>query len=145
MGVFFVASCTCLQSMIASCPICLSTSIYTTYMPDRRRQHDTFGFWNPLWDTAAMTPDRKAHLLVHSIWTQNLATNKAASISFYRARFSWPRQPLCNTHRQRVGTDWNIWKERNRRIFNNEAETTLQVVVIIKEDIQHRKRSFTYV
>jgi len=44
-----------------------------------------------------------------------------------------------------IYTFWNIQKERNRRIFNNEAETMLQVAARIKEDIEQRKRAFTYV
>ena len=38
-----------------------------------------------------------------------------------------------------------IWIERNRRIFNNKAETVLQVAARIKENIEQRKRAFTYV
>jgi hypothetical protein len=38
---------------------------------------------------------------------------------------------------------WNLWKERNRIIFNNAAETVLQVAVRIKEDIDLRKRAFS--
>jgi len=40
---------------------------------------------------------------------------------------------------------WNIWKERNRRIFDNLIETVPQVAVRIKEDIQQRKRALEYV
>jgi hypothetical protein len=39
---------------------------------------------------------------------------------------------------------WNIWKERNRRIFNNTAETVPQVAARIKEDTEQRKRAFAY-
>jgi hypothetical protein len=41
-------------------------------------------------------------------------------------------------------TFWNIWKERNRRIFNNAAETVPQVAARIKEDIEQRKRAFVF-
>ena len=34
---------------------------------------------------------------------------------------------------------WNIWKERNRRIFNNVSETALQTAS--REDIMLRKRA----
>ena len=40
---------------------------------------------------------------------------------------------------------WNIWKERNRRIFNNEIETVPQVAARIKEDIEQRKKALAYV
>jgi hypothetical protein len=43
-----------------------------------------------------------------------------------------------------IYTFWNIWKERNRRIFNNTSETGLQVAARIKEDIEQRKRAFAH-
>jgi hypothetical protein len=43
-----------------------------------------------------------------------------------------------------IYTFWNIWKERNRRIFNNATETVPQVVARIKEDIEQRKRAFVF-
>jgi hypothetical protein len=39
---------------------------------------------------------------------------------------------------------WNIWKERNKRIFNNTSETGLQVAARIKDDIEQRKRAFAH-
>jgi hypothetical protein len=42
-----------------------------------------------------------------------------------------------------IYTFWNLWKERNRRIFNNATETVLQVAMRIKEDIDLRKRAFS--
>jgi hypothetical protein len=39
---------------------------------------------------------------------------------------------------------WNIWKERNRRIFNSTSETVLQVAARINDDIEQRKRAFTH-
>ena len=44
-----------------------------------------------------------------------------------------------------IYTFWNIWKERNRRIFDNKIETVPQVAVRIKEDIEQRKRALAYV
>ena len=44
-----------------------------------------------------------------------------------------------------IYTFWNIWKERNRRIFDNKIETVPQVAARIKEDIEQRKRSLAYV
>jgi len=40
-----------------------------------------------------------------------------------------------------IYTFWNIWKERNRRIFDNRSETVPQVAARIKEDIEQRKRA----
>nr|TKW09168.1 hypothetical protein SEVIR_6G075500v2 [Setaria viridis] len=31
---------------------------------------------------------------------------------------------------------WNIWKERNRRVFNHESKSTEEVAYLIKEDAQ---------
>ena len=44
-----------------------------------------------------------------------------------------------------IYTFWNIWKERNRRIFDNKIETVPQVAARIKEDIEQRKRALAYV
>jgi hypothetical protein len=41
-----------------------------------------------------------------------------------------------------IYTFWNLWKERNRRIFNNMTESAFQVATRIKEDIEQRKRAF---
>ena len=43
-----------------------------------------------------------------------------------------------------IYTFWNIWKKRNRRIFNNTSETVLQVAARIKDDIEQRKRAFAH-
>jgi len=44
-----------------------------------------------------------------------------------------------------IYTFWNIWKEINRRIFDNKIETVPQVAARIKEDIEQRKRALAYV
>ena len=36
-------------------------------------------------------------------------------------------------------TFWNLWKERNRRIFNNNSESVMQVAGRIKDDIEQRR------
>jgi hypothetical protein len=36
---------------------------------------------------------------------------------------------------------WNIWKERNRRIFENEHQTAEQVAYLAKEDIVQRRKA----
>jgi hypothetical protein len=40
-----------------------------------------------------------------------------------------------------IYTCWNLWKERNSRIFSNAYEPALQVASRIKEDIAQRKRA----
>jgi len=36
---------------------------------------------------------------------------------------------------------WNLWKERNRRIFENVHKTAQQVASMTKEDIVQRHRA----
>ena len=36
---------------------------------------------------------------------------------------------------------WNLWKERNRRIFENTHMTAQQVASLAKEDIMQRRRA----
>ena len=43
-----------------------------------------------------------------------------------------------------IYTFWNIWKERNRRIFDNLIQTGPQVAARIKEDIHQRRRALEY-
>ena len=43
-----------------------------------------------------------------------------------------------------IFTLWDLWKERNRRIFNNVHESTMQVASRVKEDIEQRKRALTW-
>ena len=43
-----------------------------------------------------------------------------------------------------IYTLWNIWKERNRRIFNNIQESAMQVALRVKEEIEQRKRALAW-
>jgi uncharacterized Fe-S cluster-containing radical SAM superfamily protein len=36
---------------------------------------------------------------------------------------------------------WNLWKERNRRIFNNAFQSPSEVAARVKEDIDQRRRA----
>jgi hypothetical protein len=40
---------------------------------------------------------------------------------------------------------WNIWKEMNRRIFENEHQMVEQVTYLAKEDIVQRRRAMCIV
>ena len=42
-----------------------------------------------------------------------------------------------------IYTFWNLWKERNRCIFNNNSESVMQVAGRIKDDIEQRRRAFS--
>ena len=41
-----------------------------------------------------------------------------------------------------IYTMWNLWKERNRRIFDNKSSTAIQVAERTKEDIEQYRRAF---
>jgi hypothetical protein len=43
-----------------------------------------------------------------------------------------------------IFTLWNLWKERNKRIFNNAYESAMQVAYRTKENIEQRKRALTW-
>jgi hypothetical protein len=43
-----------------------------------------------------------------------------------------------------IYTIWNIWKERNRRIFNGVFEMAVQVASRVKEDIEQQQRALTW-
>ena len=55
-----------------------------------------------------------------------------------------PRSERRRLNRVVIYSFWNIWKERNRRIFDNKIETVPQVAARIKEDIEQRKRALAY-
>ena len=38
---------------------------------------------------------------------------------------------------------WNLWKERNRRIFENKLQSVQQVAERVKEDLVLYKRAFS--
>jgi hypothetical protein len=40
---------------------------------------------------------------------------------------------------------WNLWKERNRRIFQNEHKTAQQIAFMTKEDTWQRHRALAMV
>lgn len=40
-----------------------------------------------------------------------------------------------------IYASWNLWKERNRRIFNNAQELVLQFATRVKEDIEQQRRA----
>jgi hypothetical protein len=42
-----------------------------------------------------------------------------------------------------IFTLWNLWKERNRRIFNNSHESALQVASRVKEDISTKEEGIS--
>jgi len=44
-----------------------------------------------------------------------------------------------------IYTLWNLWKERNRRIFQNIQESAWQVAFRVKEDIAQKKRALTVI
>ena len=44
-----------------------------------------------------------------------------------------------------IYTVWNLWKERNRRVFENKHKTTEQVAYLAKEDIIQRRRAICIV
>ena len=54
-----------------------------------------------------------------------------------------PRQRRRHFNGVAIYTMWNIWKERNRRIFQNVAMDARQVAFKAKEDIYMRSRVFS--
>jgi hypothetical protein len=44
-----------------------------------------------------------------------------------------------------IYTMWNLWKERNRRIFENSSVTPIQVALRIKEDVLSFRRAMSIV
>jgi hypothetical protein len=46
-----------------------------------------------------------------------------------------PKTQKCDFNSIVIYTRWNLWKERNRRIFKNSSLTHIQVALRIKEDV----------
>jgi len=58
-----------------------------------------------------------------------------------KAAHKEPKPMKRQFNRVVIHTIWNIWKERNRRIFNDTLESPMQVAARVREDIVQRKRA----
>jgi hypothetical protein len=58
------------------------------------------------------------------------------------ASLSIPREKRRDFNGMAIYTMWNLWKERNRRTFDNKYSTTVQVAERTKEDIEQYRRAF---
>jgi hypothetical protein len=56
-----------------------------------------------------------------------------------------PKQEHRMFNRALIYIVWNIWKEMNRRIFENEHQMVEQVTYLAKEDIVQRRRAMCIV
>jgi hypothetical protein len=58
------------------------------------------------------------------------------------ASLSIPKEKRRDFNGMAIYTMWNLWKERNRRIFDNKYSAATQVAERTKEDIEQYKRAF---
>ena len=58
------------------------------------------------------------------------------------ASLSIPKEKRRDFNGMAIYTMWNLWKERNRRTFDNKYSTATQVAERTKEDIEQYRRAF---
>lgn len=90
-----------------------------------------------------------------SVWQQVLAwenhnlgqlgsPDRFPSISAWweRAAMNIQKDKLHDFNGAAIYIMWNIWKERNRRIFEDKSQTAQQIAAQTKEDSEHWRRAF---
>ncbi|KAJ1276395.1 hypothetical protein BS78_05G211800 [Paspalum vaginatum] len=87
------------------------------------------------------------HLCLHcpfarAVWDQADPARSPNIMDWWEPAFSsLPKSPKRDFNGIVIYTLWNIWKERNRRIFENSALTPLQIALRTKEDVLTFRRA----
>jgi hypothetical protein len=111
---------------------------------------------NPICPLCDQEPEHADHLCLKCVFSQEVWLQVAAwtegGISVPSPSLNlelwWNNEMRGLTTRQKkeraailIYTTWNIWKERNRRIFEGKTATPVRVLQLIKDEIALRQRA----
>jgi hypothetical protein len=76
-------------------------------------------------------------------WSENLVTVPRPGVGledwWNSSTISLPKDRRACGSAIIIYTTWNLWKERNRRVFDNKSSTPSHVLALIKEEVQLRR------
>jgi hypothetical protein len=119
---------------------------------------DNLLIWNirrdPVCALCAQELEEAAHLCLHCVfarevwmlvahWSENLVSVSRPGVGledwWNSSTNSLPKDRRARVSAIIIYTTWNLWKERNRRVFNNKSSTPSHVLALIKEEVQLRR------
>ena len=131
-------------------------------LPFSTWKENSFRHWNPWLPTTSLSTGKwHLHLCLDCPFAQEVWSTVAAWENFGNLQqalqtqadtlIEWWESTLTSVQKERrrefngmaIRIMWNLWKERNRRIFYNNYSTALQVAGRAKDDLVQYRRAFT--